>query len=68
MLSAVEDEKSETYKIHIIDSRELSQLESLLLLLSETDYQTFSLMGESMQKAILSLAYDLSMKVGETTH
>ena len=36
------------------------QLQSLLLLISETNYDCFSLMSETDQKAVLSLAYDLS--------
>ena len=39
-------------------SRELS---ALLLLISETNYETFSLMEETSQRAILSLAYRLSL-------
>ena len=43
--------------------RALNQLKSLLLLVSEVNFQTFCLMGESAQKAVLSLAYDLSTKI-----
>jgi hypothetical protein len=68
MLSAVEDENPMTYGPPAVDTRALGQLESLLLLLSETNYQAFSLMSEPTQKSLLSLAYDLSARVGATTH
>lgn len=68
MLSAVEDENPKIHGAAGVDYRVLDQLESLLLLLSETDYHAFSLMGETTQRSILSLAHDLSARVRATTH
>lgn len=43
-------------------TRNIHQLQALLLLLSDLSYEAFSLMGESSQQSVLALAYDLSLK------
>lgn len=43
--------------------QKLEQLQSLLLLISETSFDTFTMMGEPCQKSVLTLAYDLSLAV-----
>lgn len=43
-----------------ICGRKLDQLESLLALAGDSDFESFSLMAEISQRAIFTLAYDLS--------
>lgn len=43
-------------------TRNIYQLQALLLLLSDLSYEAFSLMSESSQQSVLALAYDLSLK------
>jgi len=46
-----------------LGQRKLDQLESLLVLIGGSHFHEFSLMGENTQRAILSLAHDLSTAI-----
>lgn len=62
-------EQTQDHRPSTCESRNLEQLQALLLLISEASYESFSLMGERSQRSILSLAHDLSAKVaaGDST-
>lgn len=48
--------------------RKLDQLESLLLLMSGSNFQAFDLLSEHSQQAALDLAYDLSVAARKAAH